>query len=198
MMGAGFSDRAAGTRSFDARDGAAASAVSWNGWGSLRSICWGLRMAGRVSMMAAAECLKRKYRTEVRRLMLVAPVNPYSAHGRWLAPFFGSPQGAALVPPDRLTRMSFLYLLLARPNVWRPQAIPPGTLRRIRGSAGEAGIVRACAEHREDVDARLAGVGSDAAEAWGAFRRFYVGRTKIRRCSRRRLRRWRSTSGIPS
>jgi pimeloyl-ACP methyl ester carboxylesterase len=44
----------------------------------------------------------------VRRLVLVAPVNPYSAHGRRLAPFFGSRVGAALY---RVTvpRASFLY-----------------------------------------------------------------------------------------
>jgi pimeloyl-ACP methyl ester carboxylesterase len=35
--------------------------------------------------------------TKVRRLVLVGPVNPWSAHGRRLAPFLGSPFGSLLI-----------------------------------------------------------------------------------------------------
>jgi len=46
-------------------------------------------------MCAAAESLSESSRVRVRRLILVCPVNPYSAHGKWLAPFIGTPFGSA-------------------------------------------------------------------------------------------------------
>jgi pimeloyl-ACP methyl ester carboxylesterase len=63
----------------------------------------------------------------VRRLVLVAPVNPYSAHGRRLAPFFGKPLGAGLF---RLTvaRMTFLYAYWHRRMYGDPGNIPAGAL----------------------------------------------------------------------
>ena len=45
-------------------------------------------------MCAAAESL-RGAGPRVRRLILVCPVNPFSAHGRRVAPFLGTPFGAA-------------------------------------------------------------------------------------------------------
>ncbi len=56
----------------------------------------GTSHGGAVAMMAAAECLGVERKLRVRRLALVAPVNPYSAHGRRLAPFVGSPLGTVL------------------------------------------------------------------------------------------------------
>lgn len=57
----------------------------------------GTSRGGAVAMCAAAECLNvHGSRSPLRRLILVCPVNPYSAHGKWLAPFFGSRFGAAL------------------------------------------------------------------------------------------------------
>jgi pimeloyl-ACP methyl ester carboxylesterase len=46
-------------------------------------------------MCAAAECLRRNSRVTVRKLILVCPVNPYSSHGKWLAPFVGTSLGSA-------------------------------------------------------------------------------------------------------
>ena len=50
----------------------------------------GTSHGGAVAMMAAAECADGSSCTRLRSLVLVAPVNPYSNHGQWLAPFLGS------------------------------------------------------------------------------------------------------------
>jgi len=78
-------------------------------------------------MMAAAECLEGNGSLKVGRLILVDPVNPFSAHGRRLAPFFGSPQGATLF---RLTiaRMSFLFSYWHARMYGDRKRIAPGTL----------------------------------------------------------------------
>jgi pimeloyl-ACP methyl ester carboxylesterase len=67
----------------------------------------GTSRGGAVAMSAAAECVKRG-KPQIRSLILVAPVNPYSAHGRWLAPFCGSRLGAGVFR-FVLERMPFLY-----------------------------------------------------------------------------------------
>ena len=46
-------------------------------------------------MSVASECLNDHSGLKVKRLILACPVNPYSAHGRRLAPFFGTRYGAA-------------------------------------------------------------------------------------------------------
>jgi pimeloyl-ACP methyl ester carboxylesterase len=60
----------------------------------------GTSRGGAVAMCAAAETLSRG-RPKLRSLILVAPVNPYSPHGKRLAPFagsrFGSPLARAIV-----------------------------------------------------------------------------------------------------
>lgn len=55
----------------------------------------GTSHGGAVAMMAAGLCADRQD-TRLKRLVLVAPVNPWSRHGRRLAPFVGSPVGSAL------------------------------------------------------------------------------------------------------
>lgn len=87
----------------------------------------GTSHGGAVATIAAAECMGGASRLRLRRLVLVAPVNPYSAHGMWLAPFFGSPIGSFLF---RLTlaRMKFLYPGILRRLYGDPRKIPPGTL----------------------------------------------------------------------
>lgn len=56
----------------------------------------GTSRGGAVAMCAAAECLQdNRSKLRVRRLVLACPVNPYSPHGQWLAPFFGTRFGAA-------------------------------------------------------------------------------------------------------
>jgi pimeloyl-ACP methyl ester carboxylesterase len=115
MMGAGFSDRAPGIDHSMRGTARAFCSLLANGWELLRLICWGLR-GGAVAMMAAAECLSGNAGLHLRRLVLVAPVNPYSAHGRWLAPFAGSNLGAPLFRL-RSGAHEFLVSLLARPPV---------------------------------------------------------------------------------
>jgi len=56
----------------------------------------GTSRGGAVAMSAAAECVKSG-KPQIRSLILVAPVNPYSRHGRWLAPFCGTPLGTVIV-----------------------------------------------------------------------------------------------------
>jgi pimeloyl-ACP methyl ester carboxylesterase len=58
----------------------------------------GTSRGGAVAMAVAAETSSAAGggKLPVRRLVLVCPVNPYSSHGRWLAPFFGTAFGAAL------------------------------------------------------------------------------------------------------
>ena len=55
----------------------------------------GTSHGGGVAIMAAAICSERRDR-RLRRLVLVAPVNPWSPHGKRLAPFLGTPLGSAL------------------------------------------------------------------------------------------------------
>lgn len=56
----------------------------------------GTSRGGAVAMCTAAECVGKDSRLpRVRRLILACPVNPYSAHGKRLAPFFATPFGAA-------------------------------------------------------------------------------------------------------
>src|ERR1700728_411091 len=95
LMGAGFSDRPAGID--QSVRGTAARLLTFVARLGITSFdLLGTSRGGAVAMMAAAECLQAKSELKVRRLILVAPVNPYSAHGRRLAPFFGTNFGAAL------------------------------------------------------------------------------------------------------
>ncbi len=69
----------------------------------------GTSRGGAVAMATAAECVRAGgSRRGLQRLILVCPVNPYSAHGTWLAPFFGSNVGAALFRVG-VERMPFLF-----------------------------------------------------------------------------------------
>ncbi len=107
MLGAGFSDRPAGID--HSMRGAARRLLRFiRNLGISSFDLLGTSHGGAVAMMAAAECLGGNSSLRVRRLVLVAPVNPYSAHGRWLAPFFGSRVGAALFRRS-VARMSFWY-----------------------------------------------------------------------------------------
>jgi pimeloyl-ACP methyl ester carboxylesterase len=95
MMGAGFSDRPVGL-DHSVRGTAKRLLRFIERLGISSFDLLGTSRGGAVAMMAAAECLEGNTGVRLRRLVLVAPVNPYSAHGRRLAPFFGSRFGAAL------------------------------------------------------------------------------------------------------
>ena len=95
LLGAGFSDRPRGLD--HSVRGTAERVLTFAERLGLRSFdLLGTSRGGAVAMCAAAELVKgRASGLRLRRLILVCPVNPYSEHGRWLAPFFGTRFGAA-------------------------------------------------------------------------------------------------------
>jgi len=94
MLGAGFSDRPRGIdHSMRATALRVLRFIENLGLESFDLL--GTSRGGAVAMAVAAECAKDKSRPRVNRLVLVCPVNPYSSHGRRLAPFFGTRFGAA-------------------------------------------------------------------------------------------------------
>ncbi len=105
LLGAGFSDRPAIDHSMRATARRVLRFAENLGLGGFDLL--GTSRGGAVAMCVAGESSSGKS-LRVRRLVLVAPVNPYSAHGRRLAPFFGSRVGAALFRLA-LGRMPSLY-----------------------------------------------------------------------------------------
>lgn len=96
MLGAGFSDRPRGID--HSVRGTAMRVLKFVEKLGLSSFdLLGTSRGGAVAMAAAAECMSGGgCRARLRRLVLVCPVNPYSAHGTWLAPFFATRFGATL------------------------------------------------------------------------------------------------------
>jgi pimeloyl-ACP methyl ester carboxylesterase len=95
MMGAGFSDRPKGID--HSMRGTAHRLLQFVGRLGISSFdLVGTSHGGAVAMMVAAECVRSSAAPRLRRLVLVAPVNPYSAHGRRLPPAVGSPFGSAI------------------------------------------------------------------------------------------------------
>ncbi len=93
MPGAGFSDRPTGLD--HTMRATAQRMLRWVERLGVSSFdLLGTSHGGAVAMMMAAKCLGTDSRLRVRRLVLVAPVNPFSAHGRHLAPFIGSNLGS--------------------------------------------------------------------------------------------------------
>jgi len=142
MMGAGFSDRPAGIdHSLRGTARRLLRFVERLGISSFDLL--GTSHGGAVAMMAAAECLSgnagRCPELGLRRLVLVAPVNPYSAHGRLLAPFIGSRLGTALF---RLTsaHMRFSYPYWHGRIYGERGRIPPGTLEGYMAPLAKAGL----------------------------------------------------------
>src|ERR1700756_4242134 len=87
LLGAGFSDRPAIDHSMRATALRVLRFAENLGLESFDLL--GTSRGGAVAMCAAAECMAaRKPSLRLRRLVLVCPVNPYSAHGKRLAPFF--------------------------------------------------------------------------------------------------------------
>ncbi len=123
MPGAGFSDRLPGLD--HTMHGTAERMLRWvERLGILSFDLLGTSHGGAVAMMMAAKCLEVESRLRVRRLVLVAPVNPFSAHGRYLAPFIGSDIGSAwfrlFVP-----QMGGLYRYWHGRMYGHPSLIPP-------------------------------------------------------------------------
>jgi pimeloyl-ACP methyl ester carboxylesterase len=141
-MGAGFSDRPAGID--HSMRGTALRVLRFVERLGISSFdLLGTSHGGAVAMMAAAECLSGNagLRPELglRRLVLVAPVNPYSAHGQWLAPFVGSRFGTALF---RLTsgHMRFSYPYWHSRMYGDRRRIPAGTLEGYMAPLAKPGL----------------------------------------------------------
>jgi pimeloyl-ACP methyl ester carboxylesterase len=138
MMGAGFSDRPVGVD--HSVRGTARRVLEFIARLGITSFdLLGTSRGGAVAMMAAAECLSANTGPRLRRLILVAPVNPYSAHGRWLAPFAGSNFGTLLFRFG-MERMSFLYPHVHARLYSDRKRIPPGTLAGYTAPLAKPGL----------------------------------------------------------
>jgi pimeloyl-ACP methyl ester carboxylesterase len=140
LLGAGFSDRPAGID--HSMRGTALRVLSFAenlGLGSFDLL--GTSRGGAVAMAAAAECLNPEHNSpvRVRSLILAAPVNPYSPHGKRLAPFLGTPLGAALFR-NVVGRMSFLYPYWHARMYGDRNQIRPGTLEGYKAPLAIPGL----------------------------------------------------------
>ena len=99
----------------------------------------GTSHGGAVSIMAAALAKDRKA-PRIRKLILVAPVNPWSAHGRWLAPALGSSIGSRLFILGA-RRYPATYPFALRRLYGDPKRIPPGTLEGYMAPSSEPGYL---------------------------------------------------------
>jgi pimeloyl-ACP methyl ester carboxylesterase len=104
LLGAGFSDRPSIDHSMKATALRVLKFAQFLGLTTFDLL--GTSRGGAVAMCAASECPHHGLR--VRKLVLVAPVNPYSEHGRRLAPFFGTTVGSVLFR-SVIGRMPSLY-----------------------------------------------------------------------------------------
>jgi len=139
MLGAGFSDRPAGLD--HSMRGTARRLLRFTERLGISSFdLLGTSHGGAVAMMAAAECLGGNCKSRVRRLVLVAPVNPYSAHGRWLAPFVGGNFGGSLFRFGA-AHLSFLFPYFHARLYAERGRIPPGTLAGYVAPLAKAGLL---------------------------------------------------------
>jgi pimeloyl-ACP methyl ester carboxylesterase len=137
MIGAGFSDRA--DVDYSMRGTARRLLRFIDGLGVSSFDLLGTSHGGAVAMMAAAEYLSRNSGPALRKLILVAPVNPYSSHGRWMAPFFGSDFGSALFRRF-IPRMDLLYPYWHARMYGDRRRISPGTLEGYKAPLAKPGL----------------------------------------------------------
>ena len=90
----------------------------------------GTSHGGAVAMLAAALCAER-HDPRLKRLILVAPVNPWSPHGKRLAPFVGTRAGSFLFR-HTIARWRFLDYLWLRRLFEDGAKIPPDSLEGYR------------------------------------------------------------------
>lgn len=128
-LGAGLSTCAEGTdcrlRATATRLLAFADAVGISSFDLL-----GTSHGGGVAMVTAAICAERRD-PRLERLVLVAPVNPWSPHGRWLAPFFSRPVGSFIFR-NTIERWRVLDYLWLRRLFGDGAKIPPDSLEGYR------------------------------------------------------------------
>ena len=143
MLGAGFSDRPRGI-DHSMRGTAACAGLSKiciDNLGLASFDLLGTSRGGAVAMAAAAAELVDAGSTKpkLRRLVLVCPVNPYSAHGSWLAPFFATRFGAALFRLGA-EHMPFLFPYWHGRLYGDRSKIPPGSLEGYKAPLAIPGL----------------------------------------------------------
>jgi pimeloyl-ACP methyl ester carboxylesterase len=138
MMGAGFSDRPVGI-DHSVRGTAKRLLRFIERLGVSSFDLLGTSRGGAVAMLAADECLSGNCSLRLRRLVLVAPVNPYSAHGQRLAPFFGHNFGAALFRLF-IARTPFSYPYWHARLYGDRSKIPPGALEGYKAPLAKPGL----------------------------------------------------------
>ena len=158
LLGAGFSDRPSIDHSMKAT-GLRVLKFAEN-LGLTTFDLLGTSRGGAVAMSAAAECPYNGLR--VRKLVLVAPVNPYSEHGQRLAPFFGTSVGAALFRVV-IGRMPSLYPYWHGRMFGDRERIPTGSLDGYKAPLAMPGlfhhalsIVRTWTADLQELEALLA------------------------------------------
>ncbi len=133
-LGAGFST---GTDGLDSTVGATAERVLQfaDALGIKDFDLLGTSHGGGVAIMVAAICARRGRMepngVRLRRLVLVAPVNPWSPHGKRLAPFLSSPVGTLLFR-NTIERGRSLDSVLLRRLFSDVTKIPPDSLQGYR------------------------------------------------------------------
>jgi pimeloyl-ACP methyl ester carboxylesterase len=129
LLGAGFSDRPRGID--HSMRGTALRVLKFAVNLGISSFdLLGTSRGGAVAMAAAAECVNATgSHPRLQRLVLVCPVNPYSAHGKWIAPFIGTRVGTKLFRAGLGIRRSSLLFPHFHGRLYADRAsIPPGTL----------------------------------------------------------------------
>lgn len=138
MLGAGFSDRPRVDHSMKATARRIVQFARNLGFESFDLL--GTSRGGAVAMGVAAECLPGTHsRLRLRRLVLASPVNPYSPHGKWLAPFFATRVGAG---GFRWTvgRMPFLFPYFHSRLYADRSKIPAGALEGYQAQLAMPGL----------------------------------------------------------
>jgi len=141
MLGAGFSDRPRGID--HSMRGTALRVLRFVEKLGLTSFdLLGTSRGGAVAMSMAAECISASNSvSRVRRLMLACPVNPYSPHGKWLAPFLGTRVGSTMFRAVMgISRMDFMYSYWHGRLYGDRDKIPPGTLEGYKAPLAIPGL----------------------------------------------------------
>ncbi len=139
LLGAGFSDRPRGID--HSMRGTALRVLKFAEKLGLASFdLLGTSRGGAVAMAAAADCVRAGgSRRGLRRLVLVCPVNPYSPHGTWLAPFFGTRFGAKVFRAGT-EHMPFLFPYWHGRLYGDRNRIPPGSLEGYKAPLAMPGL----------------------------------------------------------
>jgi pimeloyl-ACP methyl ester carboxylesterase len=136
LLGAGFSERPNIDHSMRATARRVVKFAEQLGLSSFDLL--GTSRGGAVAMCVAAECLAGASGVHVRKLVLVCPVNPYSAHGRWLAPLVGTRLGSAGF--RWAAKMDFVFPYFHGRLYAEPRKIPAESLKGYRAPASTPGF----------------------------------------------------------